>query len=549
MHREFDPADRPFQPRSDLGLYALTLLVGGLLLADLWPPLAAWLAGLGLDLPTFAGRQVYGFRLALIAAVLGGAKTLYAALDRLTEGKVGADLAVAIACIAAILMGEPVIAAEVVVIGLVGECLEAVTFDRTQRALRGLAELFPTRCWVLRDGQEVRVLTRDLQAGDRVVVKPGGKIPVDGTVTAGRSAVDTSALTGESVPVDKGPGDAVLAGSVVTDGTLTVDAAKVAKQTVAGQVIELTAAALREKGDTERLADRLARYFLPAVIALAAVTFLFNLWLQTGPSGPDGARIPLSAAARLALYPTLAVLVVACPCPLVLSTPAATVAALGRLAGTGVLVKGGAALERLAAVTGFAFDKTGTLTEGRLELGDVVAFGPDDPLLLAAAAEQGSEHPIARAILTAARDSGLSLPPATGFQAHPGAGVTTTVDGSRVIVGTRRFLEQQGTNVTADAELARLDADGQTALLVAQDGRLIGVIGVRDRLRPEAAGVLAELRDLGMTPLALLTGDREPVATAVAGNLPLTEVHAELLPTQKAEWVKASRGRQPRVGA
>jgi Cu+-exporting ATPase len=549
MHREFDPADQPFAPRPHLGLYLLAAVVAGLLAADLWPPLADWLRTLGLDLPSWQSREIFGFRLALIAAVIGGAKALYGSLERLTEGKVGADLAIAVACIAAILIGEPVVAAEVVVIALVGECLEAVTFDRTQRALRKLAELFPTRCWVLRDGQEVRVFTSELQVGDKVVVKPGGKVPVDGVVLDGRSAVDTSALTGESVPADKGPGDEVLAGSVNQLGALTVEARKVAKQTVAGQVIEFTAAALRDKGATERLADRMARYFLPAVLGLALLTFAFHVYLQMGPVGPDGKKLGFWTAARVAAYPTLAVLVVACPCPLILATPAAVVAALGRLAGTGVLIKGGSALERLAGVTAFAFDKTGTLTEGKLELGDLLPLGPttaDELLRTAASAEQASEHPIARLVVDEARRRSLPLEAVEGFQAHPGAGVTATAGGSAVAVGTRRFLEARGVEIPPEASglLDQLDRGGQTALLVAKDGVVIGAIGARDRLRPEAAGVLADLRDLGIAPLALLTGDREPVARTVAAQLPLTEVHAELLPAQKAAWIEASEGRQ-----
>ncbi len=548
MHREFDPADQPFQPRSHLGLYLLTSLVGALLIADLWPLLANLLRELGFDLPTWASREFYGYRYALIAAVIGGAKSLYSALERLSDGKVGADLAIAIAVIAAILISEPLVAVEVVFIGLVGECLEAITFDRTQRALRHLAELFPTRCWVLRDGQEVRVFTSELQVGDHVVVKPGGKIPVDGVVLDGRSAVDTSALTGESLPLDKGPGDEVLAGSVNQLGAVTVEARTVAKQTVAGQVIEQTATALRDKGQSERLADRLAKYFLPAVLALALVTFFFNVYLASGPVGPDAKPLSFTAASRIAAYPSLAVLVVACPCPLVLATPAAVVAALGRLAGTGVLIRGGSALERLATVTAIAFDKTGTLTEGKLELGDVFPLGSAtiaDILRTAAVAEQGSEHPIARLILAEARRRELPIEATEAFQALPGAGITATVTGSAIVVGTRRLLEERGLSLSPEAKalLDQLDATGQTSLFVAKDDVILGVIGVRDRLRPEAAGVLADLRDLGITPIVLLTGDREPVARTVAAQLPLNEMRAELLPAQKADWVAAAPNR------
>ncbi len=549
MHREISTVDDPFRSESPLALYLLTAVVGGLLAADLGPVVAGWLRGQGVESWTWQ-RDVSGFRYALVAAVLGGARVLYTSLEALFERRIGADLALAIACLAAIILKEPVVAAEVVFIGLVGECLEAYTFARTRNALGKLAELFPNRCWVLRDGAEVRTYTADLLVGDKVVVKPGGRVPVDGVVIDGRSAVDASAITGESLPVDKGPGDAVLAGSVVQFGSLTVEAQKVAKQTVAGQVIELTGQALKDKAPLERYADRLARYFLPVVLALALLTFAGNVAYQvSGTPQPGFPKPSLKAAAKVAAYPALAVLVVACPCALILATPAAVIAALGRLAGTGVLIKGGSALERLAGVTAFAFDKTGTLTEGKLELGDVIALaGSADELLTAAAtAEQRSEHPLARLILREAEARGLEVPPVEAFQAHPGAGVTATVGGTALVVGTRRLVEEQGIALPPEAvaALEQLDAVGQTSLVVARDGVILGVLGARDTLRPEAAQVLADLRALGITPIALLTGDRAAVARAIAEQLPVTEVHAELLPAQKAEWVAGEEPTPP----
>ena len=543
MHREVSHTDDPFRTESPLGLYLLTALVGGLLAADLWPLFAGWLRTQGIETYSWP-REIYGYRYSLIAAVIGGARVLYGSLEALFEGRVGADLALAIAVLAAILIKEPLVAAEVVFIGLAGECLEAFTFARTRNALGKLAELFPKRCWVLRDGVEVRTYTSDVIVGDRVVVKPGGHIPVDGNVVDGRSAVDTSALTGESLPADKGPGDEVLAGCVVQNGSLTIEARKVAKQTVAGQVIDLTAQALKDKAPLERYADRLARYFLPAVLVVALLTFVGNVFIQLNSTPSPGASKPsLRAAANAAVYPTLAVLVVACPCALILATPAAVIAALGRLAGTGVLIKGGAALERLAGVTAFAFDKTGTLTEGKLELGDVVPIGStsDELLAMAAAAEQGSEHPLAQVIIAAAGDKGLTLGEVADFRAHPGGGVSAVVGGTAVMVGTRRLLEENGISVSSEAiaALDRLDASGQTSLFVAANGRVLGLIGARDRIRPEAAEVLAELRSLGIAPVTLLTGDRSAVARSVAEQVPVTEVHAELLPAQKAERVAA----------
>jgi Cu+-exporting ATPase len=543
MHREITHADEAFARPSNAGLYTFTAVIGLLIARDLWPVIAGWINSLGADLPLWSNKFL-GYRYALFAAVIGGARVLYGSLDSLFSGRLGADLAVALACIAAILIDEPLVAAEVVFIAMVGECLEAWTFARTQRGIQKLAEVFPRKCWLLRDGQEVAVNTNEVRVGDRVRIKPGKKVPVDGVVVEGQSTIDTSPLTGESVPAEKVIGDEVLAGSINQLGVLTVEARRVAEQTIAGRVVELTAKALKDKAPSERQADRLARYFLPVVLGLAVLTFVFNVAYQIGPFKPGAQRLALEPAIRMSIYPALAVLVVACPCALILATPAAVIAALGRLAGTGVLVKGGAALERLASVNAFAFDKTGTLTEGRLELGEIVPLGSTetDLLRLAASAEQGSEHPIGRMIVAAAGERSLNLAAADGFLAHPGGGVSATVEGKEIAIGTRRFLTEKGIAITPEAESAlnHLDLAGQTALLVASDDRLLGAIGAKDRIRPDAADVLAELRLSGIDQIAMLTGDRPAAAKAVAEALKVEEVHAGLLPTEKAEWI-ASR--------
>ncbi len=568
MHREISHADRAFDRESDLSLYLLTGLLALLLAADLWPAFAGWEPVRAWQLPAWP-NTAYGYRLALLAALLGGARTLFGAFDSLlVRGRIGADLALGIAVVAAILLQEPLVAAEVVFVGMLGECLESFTFERTQRAVRKLAEVFPLRCWLLRDGQEVRALVADVQVGDRVVVKPGAKVPVDGVVVDGRSALDLSALTGESLPAEKGPGDEVLAGSLNGHGALTVEAKRVREQTVAGRVLELTARALKDKAPAERTADRLARYFLPAVLGLAALTFLVGLVFHGTPLfRPAGAEaLGMARAIRLSAYPALSVLVVACPCALILATPAAVIAALGRLAGTGILIKGGSALERLARVDTFAFDKTGTVTEGKLEPGDVIGLNgatPDEVLRAAAAAEQRSEHPLARLIVQQAASRGWAPEPVEDFLAHPGGGVTARIPalpsplggeglgvrGDIVVVGTPRLLQEQGVAIPPEATgtLEELDATGQTALLVARSGLVIGVIGARDRVRPEARAVLAELRGLGVGGVVLLTGDRPAAAKAVAEALGVEEVRAGLLPQQKAEYVRERRESGRRV--
>jgi Cu+-exporting ATPase len=542
MHREISHADRAFQQESRLSLYLLTGLIGLIIAADLWPIVAAWLEGLGLVLPTWP-NEFSGYRIALVAAMLGGARVLFGSLDSMLQGRIGADLALALATVAAVLLKEPLVASEIVFIGLLGECLESVTFERTQRAIRQLAELTPYRCWRLREGQEERILVSELQVGDHVVVKPGAKVPADGIVVAGRSAVNVAALTGESLPVDRAPGDEVLAGSLNQAGALTIEARRVAEHTILGRVIEMTARALQDKAPLERSADRLARMFLPAVLAVAFATFLVALGVAYWTSSRgEGASPGLAAAVRYAVYPALSVLVVACPCALILATPAAVIAALGRLAGTGVLIKGGSALERLATVDAFAFDKTGTLTTGKLELGDVLPVGEitqEELLRLAASAEQPSEHPLARLLVQEAARRGLVLDGVEDFLAHPGSGVYVKLPVGRVLVGNRRLLEEQGAVLpeTILPLLERLDAAGQTVLLVWREGQIVGAIGARDQVRPGAGRVVEQLRALGIGRVAMLTGDRLAVARAVAAEVGIDEVQAELLPQDKADQI------------
>jgi P-type Cu+ transporter len=522
-HHDHDPNAERRQ------LVAATAVVGLLLAAD--QVLAAWGS---------VDRYPFGVSLALLAAVIGGGRVVYLALAALIEGRIGADIALAIACVAAALLGEYFVAAEVAFIALVGECLEALTFDRAQRAIQKLLEYRPRTARVLRDGQEVEVAAEVLAVGDVLVVRPGERIAADGTVVGGRSAVDQAVLTGESLPIDKGEGDLVYSGTYNQFGRLEVRAEKVGQETTLGQVIRLMARAQAQRSPLERTADRYARLFLPAVLTATVLVLLAT------NAGPLWRWARLGTSPALDPMPALAVLVVACPCALVLATPAAVLAASARLARRGVLVKGGAALERLARADAFAFDKTGTLTEGRPELGDRVALDPwdaDDLLRLAAAAERPSEHPLARLLVAEAARAGLVLPDVEDFQAHPGTGVSARIkdEGGRwqVLVGNLRLFQERGVDVppALGEALRALDASGQTALLVAVDGRVAGAIGARDRVRREAHDVVHDLKHLGLRDLTILTGDRPAPALAVAEKVHIKQVEAELTPAAKAEWV------------
>lgn len=506
---------------------------------------------------------IAGFRLALLAAVLGGARILYQTLEGLFEGRVGADLALTIAALSAILLGEHTTAALVVLIALIGESIEGYTVDRARQAIRRTFHLSPPIAHIIRDGRDVDTRVEEVAVGDLLSVRPGERVPIDGRVVAGASALDESALTGESLPVDKAPGDRVYSGTINQFGGLTIVAEKVGAETTLARVTRLVAQATAQKTPLQRTADRLATLFLPVVLGVAALTLVFwrvrsGLWSTGFPAA-------------------LGVLVVACPCALVLATPTAVLAALARLAHSGVVVKGSIALERLASVHTFAFDKTGTLTRGRLELATIAVDPPlseSSVLLLAAIAERRSEHLLARLLVREAESRGLVVPAAPEFEAHPGAGVSARLrasmladdllaaldsiddgaagQGTRganiprherlvaVRVGTRRWVESSGATVPAglSQRLEALDAAGETSLVVALESRVVGVLGVRDTVRAESREVLEQLSAQGIDSFALLTGDRRSPAESAARELPLLgEVHADMLPSDKADWI------------
>jgi Cu+-exporting ATPase len=516
-----EPAPRHDDHRS---LYTLTFVMGLLIGADVLFGALGW--------ETL--RRPWGISLVLIAAILGALRIVYGAIEALAHGRIGADIALAQACLAALVIGQPFVAAEVVFIALVGEVLEAVTFARTERAIGRLLDQTPRMARVRRDGVESEVPAAEVAIGDLIIVRPGERVPVDGPVVAGRSTVDQAALTGESLPVDKGPGEWVYTGSVNQFGVLEIAAEKVGHETTFGQVLRLVAEAQRKKAPIERTADRLARYFLPVVEIVAGLTLAVGYW----QGWPD------------VWLRTVAVLVVACPCALVLATPAAILASMAWLARHGVLIKGGAALERLAACDTFAFDKTGTLTLGRPELSGVLplsgaGIGEAELLRLAATAEAGGRHPLAMAVAAGAAARGLAPLPATDVTAQPGAGVAArcrTDDGREhaLLVGNRRLLAEHGITLDAEAEtvLAALDARGETALFVALDGRVAGLVAARDAVRPEAHDVIHDLKHLKIREVALLTGDRAAAAAAVARKTHIKTVAAEQLPADKAKWIE-----------
>jgi Cu+-exporting ATPase len=410
---------------------------------------------------------------------------------------------------------------------LAGRYFEARSKRRAGAALRALLELGAKDVAVLRDGAEVRIPTARLAVGERFVVRPGEKIATDGVVEDGASAVDASMLTGESVPVEVGVGDPVVGATVNAGGRLTVRATRVGADTQLAQMARLVEQAQTGKAAVQRLADRISGVFVPIVIALAAATL--GWWLGTG------------AGWTAAFTAAVAVLIIACPCALGLATPTALLVGTGRGAQLGILIKGPEVLESTRRVDTVVLDKTGTVTTGRMTLLDVTAdgTGTDEVLRRAGAVEAASEHPIGQAVARGATDRVGDLPDVTGFANLEGLGVRGTVEGTEVLVGRLRLLEREGLDVPAALRRAAADAEaaGRTAIVAGWDGRARGVLAVADAVKATSRQAVTALRDLGLTPV-LLTGDNSTVARAVAAEVGIDEVVAEVLPADKVDVVK-----------
>jgi len=420
------------------------------------------------------------------------------------------------------------VAAAVTVFILAGRYMEARAKTQSGAALRALLELGAKDATVLRDGAEHRVPTSSLVVGDVVVVRPGERIPSDGLVQDGSSAVDLSMLTGESVPVEVGPGDRVTGATINVGGRLVVAITRVGADTELARMGRLVEDAQTGKAEVQRLADRVSGVFVPIVIALAVLAFVG--WLVFGGS--------VTAAFTAAV----ATLIIACPCALGLATPTALLVGTGRGSQLGILIGGPQVLERTRGVDTVVLDKTGTVTTGSMTLRSVTALDEteDVVLRLAAAVEDGSEHPVARAVTTAARAWGADLPQTEQFTATAGAGVQAVVDGDVVLVGTTRWLADSWSislpPVLSDA-VDRAEADGGTAVVVARNGTALGVVVVGDTVKPEAADAIARFRALGLHPV-LLTGDNDGAARAVAASVGIDEVHARATPASKLETVR-----------
>jgi Cu+-exporting ATPase len=416
-------------------------------------------------------------------------------------------------------------AAVITVLVLLGQVLELKARDRTSGALKALLGLAPKTARRIRpDGSDEEVGLDRIAVGDRLRVRPGEKVPVDGTIAEGRGTLDEAMVTGEPMPAEKQAGDAVVGGTINRDGGFVMVAEKVGRDTLLSRIVQMVAEAQRSRAPIQRLADRVSGWFVPLVVAVAVIAFA--AWSLFGPEP----RI------AYALVAAVSVLIIACPCALGLATPMSIMVGVGRGARAGVLIRSAEALERLEAVDTLVLDKTGTLTEGRPALAAVRTLGTlpeDEALRLAASLERGSEHPIAAAVVAGAAARGLALAAATDFASVAGKGVAGTVDGRRVAIGNAGYLAGLGVDVTAAVEAAEaLRRDGATAVLVAVDGEAAAALAVADPVKPSAAAAIAALKADGLR-IVMLTGDGRTTAEAVARTLGITEVEAEVLPSDK----------------
>ena len=416
-------------------------------------------------------------------------------------------------------------AAVIIALILVGRYLEARARSQTSAAIQRLVGLQPRTARVVRGDLEVDVPASEVAVGDLILVRPGERIPVDGEVTQGNSTIDESMITGESVPVDKAPGSQVIGATINTSGSFKFRATRVGSETVLAGIIRLVEEAQGSKAPVQRLADVIAGYFVPAVFATAAATFV--LWLLLGPE----------PSFDIALLNFIAVLIIACPCALGLATPTAIMVGTGKGAEAGILIRNAEALENAQRLDTVVMDKTGTLTQGKPTMKGLVTANresADEVLRLAASAERGSEHPLGQAVVDAARERGLALTEPVDFQALPGQGVSALVEGKRVLLGNARLMTQRGVEVEMLAkEASKLAGVGLTAIFVAVDGQLAGFIGLGDSLKAGSKAAVDKLRRMGLR-VVMLTGDNRRVAEAIAGDLGVDEVVAEVLPDQKA---------------
>lgn len=491
----------------------LFMAVSGVTLALSW--ILGWIGLESTPLPT---------AFAMASLILGGYPIVKGAIKALLIPDLNVDTLVSIAAISATVVQAYQEAATVIFIMLLGEFLEHLTVGKTRKAIASLIQLSPKTAWVRREDKEVQVPIEEVKAKEVVIVKPGERVPVDGTIISGCGSINQSMLTGESIPVEKGIGDRIYCGTINESGSCEIETTQIAEDTKLSQIKRLILEAQAEKSPTQRVMDRFARYFIPAILLIAFATFLI-----TGD--------PIRA---------ITILIVACPCALVLGTPTAVVAAIGNAARQGILIKGGVFLEQMGRLKTLLMDKTGTLTHGRPKVVEIKAFdGMDEKEVLywAAIAEKRSEHPLARAILEKAEESDLHIPHPESFENFRGKGVRVQWDAKTIIVGSSEMLKDQRIPIPNSVKelFNAKESEGMTSLLITLDHRISGIISVADTLREKAKATIDKIRQEGVSEIWMLTGDSHRVAERIGKELGI-RYEAKLLPEEKVlrvkEWKK-----------
>ncbi len=464
-----------------------------------------------------------GAYLAWVCVVICGIPLLYLAVWRVIHnrgiGKISSALLISMAMIAAVLIGDLFAAGEVAFIMEIGALLEDMTTQRAKKGLKKLVALVPAAGRVLRDGEEVSVPLEEIREGDVLRVLPGETIPVDGIVLFGETSVDQSVMTGESLPVDKAVGDSVYSGTVNRFGSVDIRASKVGKDSSLQKLIRMVTEAEENQAPTQRIADRWASWLVPVALCIAVAAYLITGNIVRG----------------------VTVLVVFCPCALVLATPTAIMAAIGQATKRGVIIKSGEALEKMGKVRTIAFDKTGTLTYGRLTVSDICSFGAfgDEALLsLAASCESRSEHPLGKAIVERAKSEALPIRDVEAFKMSAGKGIFARVDRKNYYLGNEKYIAENGISIEAPCAvvLEKLRAQGKASVIVAEADRVIGILALSDALRPETGDMVRQLRDMG-TETVLLTGDNAKAASYFAARAGIAEIRADLLPEDKVRRI------------
>ncbi|MBS5545412.1 MAG: cation-translocating P-type ATPase [Lachnospiraceae bacterium] len=502
-----------------LGGLPMTIAAGLFLLLELVPHLTEEFGGTPMD-PNFLP-----FDPAWVTVIISGIPLLYLAVWRLIHNpgisKISSALLIIIAMFAAIAIGDLFAAGEVAFIMAVGAILEEMTTNRAKKGLKNLISLTPTQGRRLKDGKEELIPAEQIRQGDVLRILPGETIPVDGKIIAGETSVDQSIMTGESLPVDKSPGDDVFCGTINRFGSIDITSEKVGGDSSLQKLIHMMQEAEKKQAPMQRIADRAASWLVPVALMIAA-----GAYIGTGN-----------------IVTAVTVLVVFCPCALVLATPTAVMAAIGQAAKHGVVIKSGEALEKMGKADTIAFDKTGTLTYGRLDVSDILVFDKslDEASLLAftASAEAKSEHPLGKAIVSCTREKGLSLMESTAFKMTAGRGIDAEVAGKRLLCGNEKFLLENGVMIDGSVRsvLEKLREEGKASILVADGGQCAGVVALSDVLRPEAKDMISRL-DSMHTRTVLLTGDHKKAAGYFAAQAGILEVRAGLLPEEKVRMIE-----------